>query len=250
MQIGFYRVSSATNGEHAKRVKGYTNIAYVGGVDGGPSEATEEQRMVGLKKHLGKIVKQGLGVIFDLEVGAGRLSIGQALKCARPYWDSVQYVVLADEQATLNYLDIREKAERKMRQLGLAPKPVGAVFDPEQCLALTESQMAALDFIGVEAYHTLGNPNPWKQIKSRTQRIFAKLGNQPVIVVAQAYDRNGAFPNIPAMVKINLNTYRDLCRDNPNVLALVGFAYGRDGGTRDYPELQQAWRTIWAEESA
>lgn len=244
--LGFYRVSSVSNGEHAKAVHKYTNVAYVGSVDGGNSDWTEEQRMAGLKRHLKLLHKAGFRIVFDLEVGAGRLSIGQALKCARPYWDSVDYVTLADEQATLNYREVRAKAERKMRQLGLALKPVGAVFDPDQCLALSQDTIDALDWVGVEAYHALGNPDPRKQIIARTRKIKEKLGpTKPIIVVAQSYDRNGVFRNISAICRINSDTYELLCKDDPRVIAMIGFAYGRVGGARDYPELQAVYRGIW-----
>ncbi len=245
MNLGFYRVSSVANGEHAKAVNGYTNVAYVGGVDGGYSEATEEERMVGLKRHLKLITREGLRVIFDLEVGAGRLSIGQGLKCAKPYWDYVTHVVLADEQATLNYADIYEKAARKIEQLGLAPRPLGAVLMPEQLLEIDRDRLVPLDFIGIEAYHTLGHPNPRKQILKRTTQIKQRFPGKSFLMVAQAYDRNGAYRDINAICRINSDTYELLCKGDPNVIAMVGFAYGREGGTRDYPALQAVYKGIW-----
>lgn len=243
--LGFYRVSSVTNGEHSKALWKHTNVAYIGGVDGGESDSSEEERIAGLKIHAKKLYKHGFHLIVDLEVGAGRLSMGQALKVFRPYWDKVTHIVLADENTELDYTILRNNALTKMAKLGLDSRPCGAVLMPDQLLTIAPARLAALDFIGIEAYHDLGNSDPRKQILARTKKIKQRFPNHKKLIVAQAYDRNGMFKDVPAMCRINSDTYNLLCKDDESVFAMVGFAYGRVGGTRDYPALQAVYEGIW-----
>lgn len=246
MDFGYYRVISKAEGNHLKKVKDYTNLAYVGAGDAGFSDDTPETRAANMRTYLKQLAKGGLNIMLDMELHAPeRLPFGQAIKAARPIWGKVKYIILADELPGEAYKDnkIATKVVKKINQLGLQQKPIGACFTPEQIETLDLSHVVCLDFILVEAYHDLGNPDPYNQIRTRLKKQLGKIAqHKDVAVVMQAYDRNGQFKDIKQMEHIQLAT-ADISRDF-GALAIVMFAYGRVGGTRDYPELQAVHKNI------
>lgn len=246
MDFGYYRVDTVQRGKHAEKVREWTNLAYVGAVDAGFSENTPEERYLKLKGILRRITNTNMRVMLDVEMNAGRLPFGKALKAARPFWDKVKYIILDDELEPSQWDAQKDldKLKRKMDLLQLPPKPIGATFTPQQVLGTSPRWFKKFDFVNIEAYHDLHKQDdPVAQIVHSVTMQAANLAPTPLSIVMQAYDRNGAFKNLSKMVEIQHATYTLAAQVEAK--ALVMFAYGRDGGTITYPQLAEAHREIY-----
>ncbi len=243
MDFGYYRVLSVSEGDYVAHVRDYTNLAYVGPVDGGTSEVNEADRAT-LLKQVVKRLSKNFQLMLDVEMNVKRLPFGKTLKAARPVWDKVKYLILDDEldPNTWNIKKDLMRLRKKLGELGLEDRRTGATFTPLQLMDADISKLSPLDFVNIESYHDLGVANPKKQIVDRTNKIIDKLAGKPFSIVMQAYDRNGAFPHVNQMVEIQEETFK--VASQRGAIALIMFAYGRKGGTRDYLSLQQIHRFL------
>jgi hypothetical protein len=236
---------------HRRPPTGY--LAYVGGVDAATSDATPAQRASGLKTVLKKVTDKGFHVVLDLEQHhwdepALFLPIGQVLKAARPYWASVTRICIADEDPSLDYSDLTEKVRAKVEGLGLAPRPVGAVFSPAQILNGDARLWAPLDWVGLEAYtETPTEPHPALSVRRKLDAMAARIGEGPeFVVVAQSFTRNGALTNPSKILAVNQAAW-EFAIEHLQVGAILGFRWGQSGGICDLPFLAEWWRERWEE---
>jgi hypothetical protein len=65
--------------------------------------------------------------------------------------------------------------------------------------------------------------------------------DKPVFIVAEAYRRSGWA--VGPSLELNNETFWWF-KDDPRVLGILAFAYGRDGGVVDNPSLQAIYRGI------
>lgn len=169
--------------------------------------------------------------------------VGAILDIAAPHWSDVAYLELADEppwtQAETESAVANVLAGLSSR--GLAPRPIGAVYTQNQVLTGDAIFASGLDWIGLEAYVAPpGDASPDVNAKNLETFLTAAKARVPadkkLVVVMQAYDRNGQWTNEATLAKLQTATY-ELVRDEPRLLALTMFAYGRPGGTHDHPSL-------------
>lgn len=245
--IGFYRVLSATEGDYRSAVRPYTNAAFAGAVDWGSSEVGADQRIINGKTSLKKLANKDFRIVYALDYPG--ITRGQMLKVARPVWSSIEMLSIADENPSIDFAAVVAKVRQKIDALGLQQKPIGSVFTPVQLLEADARLWAPLDWVGIEAYHDLGNPNPPQQIRKRTNKIVEKLGaGKQYMIVGQAYSRNGAYKDQDGIEACNDMAWN--FTDLPDCLGMVSFAYGRVGGTRDLPFLQERYKTYWSQLNA
>jgi hypothetical protein len=245
-ELGAYRISGHY-GSHIPAAKacGF-NHAYVGaGADAGDSSLGAEARAARLKALLKKLVAKGFKITLDLERHSPSLGFKQVLKAAEPVWDSVTRIVLADEAPGLEYPLIRGKVLNQIAALGLPSRPLGAVFTPRQVLAGVNC--APLDFVGVEAYCDvpLTSPVPGRQVRELLHASVGKLpgrllDNESVLIISAAYNRNGAFPHPERIIEVNEEAWGFASDRN---FPLYAFAFGRTGGLKDLPFLQEWYKS-------
>ncbi len=250
MDFGYYRVDTVQRGKFAKKVKAWTDIAYVGAVDAGFSEDTQDTRALKLSGICRRVTQAGLKIALDVEMNAKRLPFGRALKAAKPYWDKVKYLILDDELDPAVWDMDKDIAalKKKLIKLDLAPRPIGATFTYDQIMGTHVRYFDSLDYVNIEAYNKL--PVPPSPSASEVVRVIDdqlnRLHPKPLTCVMQGYDRNGAIKDVQKMVDIQWATWRNI-QAYPHMLASFIFAYGREGGTISYPSLAQAHREINSE---
>jgi hypothetical protein len=102
-------------------------------------------------------------------------------------------------------------------------------------------------WIGAQAY--LDAPGPASvtsaraALRAKIDTLVTAAHGYPVVLVAQAYDRNGQWTNLETLVGMQVE-YLDALRRYPNIVALVPFALDRPGGAHSHPALWDAWQAI------
>jgi hypothetical protein len=268
IDFGYYRVDTLQSGggQEGNTVKAWTNTVYVGPVDGGTSTTPPSDRDANFRAILARLAALGFNFVIDVEMGT-TLTQGAVLQAAQPYWDKVKYVVLGDElNPSTTPIDAEATALRnRIRNLGLAAKPVGVVFTPIQVLSGNVGALN-LDFVGLEAYtdqcscSSCGNTSPEAEVQAGVDQMNRMKALIPatkiIMVVMQAYDRNGAFTATPSLIELNRATYFKMVKGDSRVKALMMFAYVRRGnqcntgsqygfGTIGYPQLAAVHQEIW-----
>ena len=129
-----------------------------------------------------------------------------------------------------------------LSERSLSERPIGIVFTGKQILEGEAIFANGLDWVGIEAYvDPPGDPDPEVNVATLTAFVQAAKARVPadknLVLVMQAYDRNGLWTDMATLARLQAAAY-DLARDDPRVLSLNMFAYGRPGGTHDHPELR------------
>ena len=177
---------------------------------------------------------------------AGPDYFAEALDRSAPYWTRVVRIELADEppwsQAETEAIIAGFRAELAARSL--AAPPIGIVYTRQQVLVEDAIFALGLDWVGIEAYvDPPGDPSSAVNVQALQDYVNQAKARVPaeknLVIVMQAYDRNGAWTNMETLVPLQTAAY-DLARDDPRVLSLNMFAYGRPGGSHDHPELRYA----------
>lgn len=245
---GAYRIYGH-NGNFIKAAKscGF-NHAYVGpGADCGASEIDAAGRAIALGNVLKKLTNAGFTITLDLERHSPSLGVKPILKAAKPYWGSITRIVLADERPLLpnkvTYPTLAVKVAEQIWKLNLDQRPLGAVFTPRQVVngEVKQSAISALSFFGVEAYCDipLTAPVPAQQVRQLMGRALDVVGNKKVVIVAAAYDRNGAFTSPTSIISVNDEAWQWA---EAWAAPLHAFAFARTGGLKDLPFLREWYK--------
>src|SRR5690606_11115069 len=126
------------------------------------------------------------------------------------------------------------------RSLGVPRRPIIAYFDGHLTSPFTMPKH--VDWIAVNAYldpsyqhHSVDSVR--KALKNTIIRQLDLIpAGVPVLLVAQAYDRNGAWTNMRTLSVLQY-VYANVARECTQVKGILWFAYARQGGVNDHPEL-------------
>jgi len=157
----------------------------------------------------------------------------------QPYWNNVATIDLSDEGITdAATADLVVGALRaKIASLGLGTRPIGTVLSQNDTLASDLCRNSSLDYVGIEAYveppagtgSVAGNK---AYVVDFLNKAYAAIdAGKKIYVTLQAYNRNGAFTDVPALVQLQYDVF-DAIKGNGRVLGMLMFSYGRAGGTR------------------
>ena len=171
---------------------------------------------------------------------------------ARPYWHRVSTVLISTAYDT-QVAEVEQKVvecDALLREYGLPRRPVAWYVDG----ALTDKFRRAKG-VQLQALNLYIGPNsptkPADAVKAlrasyaqQTARLDS-LSSAPIgiILVAQAYDRNGVWQNIDALMDMQ-PVYADFVHQDHRVLDIWWFSYGRKGGSLDHPELIEWHKSI------
>lgn len=181
--------------------------------------------------------------------------VKQMCRVAGPWWDHVELIDLMDEPP-YKMRDVNEKVaalKAAVKEAGLKRRPVGAVFSQGQVNTLNGWKASELQWVGIEGY-----VDPQYQ-HSKTTAVAALrtvlrgqldlMPEKPIVVVGQAYDRNGAWKNLATLEALQEETYEIAAADE-RVTHLRWFSYGRPGGTRGHRSLVPYHRQIVRKDQA
>jgi hypothetical protein len=187
----------------------------------------------------------GAGII----IGAGTAEISAAAS----YWAQVVAVYATGEATASSPLDPQPceaqsaAARATMASFGLANRPVLCYFDAD--ISDDPSQVwhvpAGIDWIGLQAY--LGPEAPpttqdaIAQLRERIRGQMARLPvGMPAVVIAQAYDRNGAWTDIPMLAAMQPIYLEEAALDE-RIKGIFWFSYSRPGGTLTHEAELRPW---------
>ena len=172
------------------------------------------------------------------------------LDAAAPYWSKVKFVEAGHEpdwdrattEAKINTL------KSKINSRGLSPKPIGITHSRGPILTTDSIFASNLDWVAIEAYvDPPGNSVSERNVENLnnllTQAKARVPANKKIILIMQAYDRNGQWGNINTLKDLQKPVYMQSYNDQ-RVDAILMFSYGRGGGSRDHPELKVMHRKI------
>ena len=186
-------------------------------------------------------------------LGAGIVIAGGTaeISAARPYWSQVVALYVTGEGTGVSPLESTPceqqavAARAHVQGLGLPNRPVICYYDTD----ISADPMgiwrlpAGVDWIGVNAY--LGPAAPAttmeavSQLRDRIHRQLARLpAGKPVIIMAQAYDRNGAWTDL-AMLEELQPIYLEEAKLDARIKGIWWFSYSRPGGTLSHPRLRK-----------
>lgn len=257
--FGYWYVDnlSAPPGQSENEVKGYTNTAFVFDRDGGTSEVPPADRIANLTAIIDRLATAGFQIWLD--VGPNDfLQPADMIEAAKDNWSKVKYVLCGDEP---DFAPVEEfntliaLVKNLILDNGLAMKPIGVTVGAEYLV--TDIWDANWDFVNIEAYTIpcddsgCGAPTAEEEIaavKGRIDQMKARIaGTKFLNIVMQGYDRNGAFEDIEILAALNAATYFQMAKGDTRVRGINIFAYNREGGSRDHPELKSEHQKIWAD---
>lgn len=256
LDFGYYRVDTKQQvaGQYGSEVRGYTNLCYVGGVDGysdsNTPTATAKANMAG---SIARLADAGFSIMLDVELNQGRMTVADALDAARPKWDKVKYVILGEidlGNPTRTNTDILN-LKNAMTNKGLTIKPIGFTTDNPNIVIQNDISQYNFDFVNLEAYTPDGicGSDPVAEALRVTTLLAQQKAAVPaskfLSVVFQGYDRNGTCASQGVIDAINRATYFTGVKGDSRVKAMVIFAYARPGGTRERPTLKAIHQEIW-----
>ena len=268
--FGYYNVIDSRYGNFAEETFSYTNLVLTGpGSNSLYADIAPDCRRC----------RQAHHAAAQRRTAVGR----RRVTAAAPFWDNVDFIEVLHEEAdttTAAALDERiGRLEALLASKSLPPKIFGATYtfcqqlgratgDPVtgECgradAAIGATRMAKkLTWIGLEVYPPIpGNPSTDVNVRRMLADLTVAKRRVPegkrIVLIGMGYDRNGAWttaPGGPGAAPVNVAALRDLQiptylggHDDPRVIALVFFSYGRPGGTRTYPDLKARHQEIGA----
>jgi hypothetical protein len=174
-----------------------------------------------------------IGTSFeDLDAMAGR-------------WDLVHGLMLGEHQDTAGIETEARDARARLAARGLPAKPIVATIMPDQVFQAGWRIPAGVDVLGVEIYFdgpaaSFGDMR--KAALRRVDQVLEHTGDLPVILIAQAYDRNRDAWRAP-VGRESLEGIQSALFDAARFHKLAGiwwFAYARNGGVLGLPDVE-AW---------
>lgn len=258
IDFGYYKVDTVQYGQFASEVKSFTNLTYIDPSDCGfsspPTPASD--RFANLQGALSRLTSSGLKVILSVDRG-DLLTIGSTLQAAQSFWSKIKYVFLGDE-LSMAQTDINAEINNirnVISNLGLAQKPIGALFTPQVVLHGDSVLASELDVIAIENYMiytsdatgALSSAEDVALMTDLVDRQRSKIpAGKPIVLVIQAYDLNGSFTKVtPNLVDLQKAAYLAV-RNDTRVGDILCFSWGRPGGVKSHLELKPPHQSIWA----
>lgn len=191
-------------------------------------------------------VRNGRRISLDLDMGYAGTWKRQINKVSKRFismpltdpWDSVAFIDVADEPSPAFAVDCAKNVRAYLQEKGLRVPPIGATFSYQ--LRAT-GVMPDLDWIGLEAYVDAnkqddGNFYPviYQQLYEQARRLSTM--DQNIVVVLQAYSRNGGWINMASLEEVQrLGAEIAIELFGTRLLALKLFSWGRPSGTKSLP---------------
>lgn len=154
-------------------------------------------------------------------------------------WDRVAGIIIGETSGPAETKAIAVKARAAMAAWNVPQRPIVATVMVSQ--QTDPGWRDAADWLGLECYLDAPGPGNWwdtqPAIARQLDRAADVFGVQPVLLIGQAYDRNGAWTNLDTLEAIQPALVAALRRDY--VRGVLWFAYARPGGTKDHPVLEQ-----------
>lgn len=176
------------------------------------------------------------------------------LDIAAPYWDKVSALTLSDEGITDAGVasTVATTLRTRLAAKALADRPIGTILTQEDTLRSEVVRSSNLNFIGVEAYVEPASGLGSREANTGYVRDFLQNAynaispDKKISITMQAYARNGAWTDIPALVQLQMDIY-DLVKTNtPRVFELLMFSLGRASGTKQLTALYPTAPTMVA----
>ncbi|MBI4119854.1 MAG: hypothetical protein HY454_00095 [Parcubacteria group bacterium] len=173
----------------------------------------------------------------------------QSVNLAKPYWQNIEFIYLADEPNWDKATTERNISNFKglVTRAGLSQKQIAVNYTPQQLQNGTSHQADSLNIVGFEAYIDPSLQNSVDLVQTLNSQIDAskqKTGNKKLFIVIQAYDRNGTWTNLNSLISIQTPPYLKAHNDS-RVVGLFAFTYARPGGTKDNGILKESHQAIW-----
>ena len=268
MTLGYYYVEwkVPTNFDnYRKQVNGYTDVYYASLTSYGSDD--QSQWIPLLTNSLQHAQSENRKIHLNLELNRDGYKDywDEVLTAAKPYWNSVVRVEIADEpdwsRETMEYWI--NASQQKLRSLELPDPPQGFGATTVAVNPVPGWKNAiGLSWVGIEAYlNAPGNSVSQLNVDSLIARTLQRMSEVPsdrkISLVMQAYDRNGCWKNMDTLRDLQIPTFLLANQDN-RVISVMMFAYAREspaigctcqdvpycGGSRFHPELKPSHRLI------
>jgi len=205
-------------------------------------------------------VKHGRAISLDLDMGYAatwRRQINKAsarfvtMPLADP-WRSVALVDVADEPSPFLASRCALQVQEHLASENLSAPPVGATFSYQ---LKDEARLPELDWVGLEAYVDVRwqneSPETLRRIlvdQLRQQAARLTLPEQRLVVILQAYSRNGGWINTRTLRQVQLLGAEVAVElFGTRLLAIKMFSWERPSGTRSLSfAIRQAHHLIWS----
>lgn len=180
--------------------------------------------------------------------------IRDSITALRPYWKRIIALELADEPkwSAAETASVLRKVNAEIARQGLAQKPSIVVYTRDQILKGTTWDVKGI-VPGLECYLDYEGPETdaiaRKRMTAMISSLLARVGKRTVMLVGQAYDRNGTYKDKESLVAIQQPIFDAARRlqSQGRLLALCSFAYARPGGVTAYPEMKAEIRRLLTE---
>ncbi|HZM83719.1 MAG TPA: hypothetical protein VFC19_49000 [Candidatus Limnocylindrales bacterium] len=252
-----YMLVDGRYGDFRHEVNEYTNLYHAWARRGYESwsGATDAEWLPVMRQSLANAAAEGRRIQLNLnlqEEDPARVTpVAAVLDLAAPHWNRVVRIELADEPSwSPAETDARVAQVRALiAARGLPPKPLGNVYTRDQ--ARFEDGMLApgLDFVMIEAYVDAETASEDSQVNidylnsTVTEAKSRVPQGKQIGLVMQAYARNGRWLNVDTLRDLQVPTYL-LAHNDPRVVAITMFSYGRGSGTREKYDLTTPHRLI------
>lgn len=201
---------------------------------------------------LGKVLWCDLGMYAADEESPE--AIRHKIELLRPKWGKVRVLECRDEPPPVSWpagkLDaIAKRVKAVVKGAGLAPKPVGYNYGPDDILRTDRWNVPSVDYIGFELYLKRKAGETPAMSARRVTPLFNKLvaripAGKKITMVAMAYDQRKTLISPDRWAAANLVAIQEptfSCANSlgDRLLTLLAFNYaGRVGGVSDYPALK------------
>lgn len=242
--FGYY-FADGKYGDYREEVDCYTNLYYaVTKSQYGGSDAPDDEWLASMKQHVKSAYKAGKRIDLNMSLTDNSIPVDLVLNIMRPYWDAVDLIELADEPSwSKSQAESQIDAFKvKLQTNNLSIPPIGITFTQNQVLNENTISANGLDYVGIEAY---SNPPGSDDSQTNVDQLNKFLRNasarvpesKKLVIVTQAYDRNGAWKNIDTL-KVLQDVPYAFAKNDSRVIAITLFAYARPGGSKFYPLLK------------
>lgn len=246
LSFGYY-FADGKYGDYRANLNCHTNLYIAVARDGysKDSEAPDDVWIPDMRNGIREAFEAGKEIYLNMALHRENIPVDRVLSLAKPYWSAVKYFEMADEpgwpkaDTEKRIKDMKDK----MRAKGLSIPPIGIVFTRDQLLHEDTVLANNLDWAGVEAYVDAPGSETSSvnvdALKSFLKKAKARVPqDKKMIFIMQAYSRNYFWKNINTLADLQIPTYLEAYND-PRVVALTMFSYGRPSGTFEYMKLRK-----------
>ncbi|MFP2931493.1 Ig-like domain-containing protein [Pyxidicoccus sp. 3LG] len=256
MQLGYYFVDGRY-GNFKSEVSGYTNLYYAWARRGYEpnTDAPDSVWLPLMQSAVASAAAEGWNIQLNLNLQDQTPGVvtplDAVLDLMAPYWHRVSRIELASKpvwsRAELEgrLMDLRAR----MSARGLASRPLGVIYSIDQARAFDAVFATGLDFVTIEAFldgpvHSISQANIGYLVDRVTQAKARVPTSKQLMLVLQSDTSYGTWTNLDLLRDLQLTPYYHLAANDPRVVALTMYTYGRPQGARDNPVLKPSHKRI------